>query len=490
MFLFSEILLLRTMEMSRQKETVQCKAEERPLSAVEVMYIKFGNSNPPFSNYFHVNVIHSEKAILESQIRKSFHEISKLHVLLQAKCLLTDTGDYLFHRVPHYREDSKWINIQSIDISSKDEWLSVVTEDLKIPFAVLQGPLWRVLWLTVCNEEKEGFEYVLVFISCHAIIDVKSCMDLIHVQFLPLVNDLLMGNDFQHIHGSKITLAYPGEKVFLNGIDETNYSFMKFETPWYVKAPLDFGLWLQRKGLFTGESKPKCREYEEVNLTSSVCHYPFYIERTQSEKFRQLCKENSVSVHSVLVALLANAFGNAAREFSLFAFDGNISFPVDLRKFNKELSTSPLPLGVYTGMSKVKCQEKSIIDKKEFFEYCRKLTLEIKKKNKPERSALLGSIFNYLFKNVETEDFLKHFTFVSLSNAGNFSYSPQANGPATIQEQYFSVSLCYGAAFITTLTYNETMFFCVGFDCKWFSRNFSQFVVNDLRKSIDCLVTN
>lgn len=126
------------------------------------------------------------------------------------------------------------------------------------------------MWLTVCNEEKEGFEYVLVFISCHAIIDVKSCMDLTHVQFLPLVNDLLMGNDFQHIHGSKITLAYPGEKVFLNGIDETNYSFMKFETPWYVKAPLDFGLWLQRKGLFTGESKPKCREYEEVNLTSSV----------------------------------------------------------------------------------------------------------------------------------------------------------------------------------------------------------------------------
>ena len=489
MLLFSDILRLKTMEMSRQKETVKCKAEERPLSPVEVMYVKFGSSNPPFSNYFHVNVIHSEKAILEHQIRKSFHEISKLHVLLQAKCVLSDTGDYLFQRVPQYSEDSKWINIQSINISSKDEWVSVVTEDLKSPFAVSQGPLWRVLWLTVCNEE-EGFEYVLVFISCHAIIDVKSCMDLIHVQFLPLLNDLLMGNDFQHVHGNKIMLAYPGEKVFLNGIDETNYSFMKFETPWYIKAPLDFGLWLQRKGLFTGESKPKCREYDEVNLSNSVCHHPFSIERTHSEKFRQLCKKNSVSVHGVLVALLANAFYNAAREFSLFVFDGTISFPVDWRKFNKELSTSPLPLGVYTGFSKVKCQEKNIIDKKTFFEYCKKLTSEIKKKNKPERSALLGSIFNYLFKNVGTEDFIKHFTSVSLSNAGNFSHSPQANGAAIIQEQYFSVSLCYGATFITTLTYNGTMFFCVGFDCKWFSRNVFQFIVNDLRKSIDFLVSN
>ena len=103
-------------------------------------------------------------------------------------------------------------------------------------------------------------------------------------------------------------------------------------------------------------------------------------------------------------------------------------------------------------MSKVKCQEKSIIDEKKFFEYCRKLTFEIKKKNKPERSALLGSIFNYLFKNVETEDFLKHFTFVSLSNAGNFSYSPQANGSCHYSRAvFFSVIMLWGSFYYHTI---------------------------------------
>ena len=51
--------------------TVQCKAEERLLSSVEVMYIKLGNLNPPASLYFHVNVLHSEKKIAEDLVRKS-----------------------------------------------------------------------------------------------------------------------------------------------------------------------------------------------------------------------------------------------------------------------------------------------------------------------------------------------------------------------------------------------------------------------------------
>lgn len=467
--------------------TVQCKAEERLLSSVEVMYIKLGNLNPPTSLYFHVNVLHSEKKIAEDLVRKSLFEVSKLHMLLQAKCVLTDTEDYLFQRVPQFSQDSKWINIQSIDVTSKDEWLSTVTEDLKTPFEISEGPLWRVLWLTVRSEDA-GFNYILVFVSSHAIIDFRSCMDLIHTQFLPLLNDLIKGNEFQSIHEDSIMLAYPAERVYLNGIKESNYSHIKFEIPWYVKAPLDFGLWLQKKGFFLPEVKPKCREFDDLNPKLSLNHFPFSIEKTQARKFGQVCKKNNVSVHSVLVVLLGNAFSNATKEFPSCTFDGNISFIIDLRKFNKELSTSPYPLGSYTSRSNIKYQETNTSDKVKFFEFCRKVNSEVKKNNRPETSVTLASVFNYLMKSMDFNKFMDFFKVVTLSNGGNFNFDFESTSGVTLQEQYFSVSLPDKTAFITTLTYNGTMFFCIGLDCKWFSKRFAQFIADDLRKSINYLV--
>ena len=467
--------------------TVRCKAEERLLSSVEVMYIKMGNLIPPATYYFHVNVLHSEKKIAEDFVRKSLFEVSKLHMLLQAKCLFTDTEDYLFQRVPQFGQDSKWINIRSIDVTSKDEWLSIVTEDLKTPFAISEGPLWRVLWLTVSSEDA-GFNYILVFISSHAIIDFRSCMDLIHTQFLPLLNDLLKGNEFQSIHEDSIMLAYPAEKIYLNGINESNYSHMKFEIPWYVKAPLDFGLWLRKKGLFLPEVKPKCREFDDLNPKISVGHFPFSIEKTQTRKFAQVCKKNNISVHSVLVVLLGNAFRNAAKEFPSCTFDGNINFIIDLRKFNKELSTSPFPLGSYTSHSKIKYQETNTNDKGKCFEFCRKVNSEVKKNNKPETSVALASVFNYLIKSMDLNEFMDYFKVVTLSNGGNFNFDFESTSGVTIQEQYFSVSIPDKAVFITTLTYNGAMFFCIGLDCKWFSKRFADFIADDLRKSINFLV--
>ena len=453
------------MEMSEASNnvTVQCKAEERLLSSVEVMYIKLGNLNPPASLYFHVNVLHSEKKIAEDLVRKSLFEVSKLHMLLQAKCVLTDTEDYLFQRVPQFSQDSKWINIQSIDVTSKDEWLSIVTEDLKTPFEISEGPLWRVLWLTVRSEDA-GFNYILVFVSSHAIIDFRSCMDLIHTQFLPLLNDLIKGNEFQSIHEDSIMLAYPAERVYLNGIKESNYSHIKFEIPWYVKAPHD------------------------LNPKLSLNHFPFSIEKTQARKFGQVCKKNNVSVHSVVVVLLGSAFSNATKEFPSCTFDGNISFIIDLRKFNKELSTSPYPLGSYTSRSNIKYQETNTSDKVKFFEFCRKVNSEVKKNNRPETSVTLASVFNYLMKSMDFNKFMDFFKIVTLSNGGNFNFDFESTSGVTLQEQYLSVSLPDKAAFITTLTYNGTMFFCIGLDCKWFSKRFAQFIADDLRKSINYLV--
>ena len=78
------------------KESVQCNANDRFLSTVEVMFIKLGNWKPPSSNYFHVIVLHSKREITECHVREGFYELTKSHILLQVKCALTDTRDYLF----------------------------------------------------------------------------------------------------------------------------------------------------------------------------------------------------------------------------------------------------------------------------------------------------------------------------------------------------------------------------------------------------------
>ena len=468
------------------EESVQCNADERYLSTTEVMYMELGNLKPPSSYYFHVNVLHSEREITECHVRESFYELSKSHILLQARCVLTDTRDYLFQKVPQFSQDSRWINIQSIEITSKDEWLSVVTENIKVPFAISEGPLWRLLWLSVCSE-KTGYDYVLVFISSHAIIDVKSCMDLVHAKFLPLLNDAISGKKFQSMHENNIKLAYPLEKIFLGGIDESNYAYMKYETPWYVKMLANCALWLHRKGVFSME-KPMYRELDEKNPQGTSSFFPFSIERTQSEMFMELCRMNRVSVQSVLMVLLANSFCKAANNFPCFDFDGSIYFAIDFRKFNKELCTSPMPLGSFAYGTYMKCQEEDVNDKAKFFEYCRKVKCEIQKKNKPEVSMSYFSFFNYLFKSVRIDEIFKLMRKMSISNAGNFNYGNLGNTSVIIQEQYFSASLIEGGFYVNTLTYNGTMFFCVAMDGKWFSNNFAQFIANELRNSIHNIV--
>ena len=464
------------------EESVKCNADERFLGTMEFMFMELGNLEPPSSNYFHVNVLHSQKEITECHVRESFYELTKSHVLLQARCVLTDTGDYLFQKVPQFSQDSSWINIQSVEVTSKDEWLSVVTENIKVPFAISEGPLWRLLWLSVCSEEA-GYDYVLVIISSHTIIDVKSCMDLVHAKFLPLLNDAISGEKFQSMHGNNIKLAYPFEKIFLDGIDESNYAYMKYEVPWYVKMVANCALWLHRKGFFSME-KPRYRDLDEKNPQGSTSFFPFSIERTQSEMFIELCRINKVSVQSVLTVLLANCFCKAANSFPCFDFDGIINFVIDFRKFNKELCTSPMPLGTYAYGSHMKCQEEDVNDRAKFFQYCRKIKYEIEKRNKPKISMSYFSFFNYLSKSMRLDEIFRRLRKMSLSNAGNFDYVNVSNSSVMILEQYFSTSLEEGEFYVNTLTYNGTMFFCFAMNGKWFSNNFAQFIVNELRNSI------
>ena len=107
-----------------------------------------------------------------------------------------------------------------------------------------------------------------------------------------------------------IKSTYTLEKIILDGIEESNYVYMKYETPWYVKKPANCALWPHRKGFFLIE-KHRYRELDEN-----------------------------------LMVLLANCFCKATKIFPCFNFDVNIDFAIDFRKFNKELCTSSMPLGL------------------------------------------------------------------------------------------------------------------------------------------------
>ena len=94
------------------------------------------------------------------------------------------------------------------------------------------------------------------------------------------------------------------------------------------------------------------------------------------------------------------------------------------------------------------------------------------------------SFFNYLLKSMRLDEIFRRLRKMSISNAGNFDYVNVGNSSVIIQEQYFSASLEEGGFYVNTLTYNGTMFFCFAMNGKWFSNNFAQFIVNELRNSI------
>ena len=60
-------------------ESVQCDTDERFLSAIEVKFMKLGNWKPPASNYFHVNVLHSERKIIECHVRSEKRSVNLLN---------------------------------------------------------------------------------------------------------------------------------------------------------------------------------------------------------------------------------------------------------------------------------------------------------------------------------------------------------------------------------------------------------------------------
>jgi len=460
--------------------------EKRLLSALEHFYVKAGASTG-ITTYFHSLVLNSTKEINESHVRSCFFEISKTQSLLRVHCKEEENGDLSFEIQDNYLKENNWINIECINVNNQNEWIKHVTENMSSKlFDVFNEPLWRILWLVCPVNQDESFTYVLIFIANHVISDGKSVSDLLTNKFMVLLNNLDIDESV-----SAVALAYPFEAVFSYKENYTeNYSLMDFIIPAIYKGVLNVGLWLIDK---TIPSKPKMRSFDKKNTELNViCHYPFIINENETKNFIKVCKEEKVTVNTSLMLLVSNALESAESSIESLKKCGNaVSYAIDFRKFNTELSTSPIVLGVYTVMGRQKIKPVKLDDRKTFFATARKLGEKIKATNKVKDYS--KDIFTYAVAHVlrtkTMDDLLKNQAqqLVSVTNLGRVvENSPVKNGFVKITEQYFSVSVreSFGGVTISVLTYDNKLCFVIGCDSNWLSEDFAQVLATDLQKSI------
>lgn len=471
---------------------IECNPDERYLSTIESFYTQMSNRDKLTTYLYHTTVISSKKEINEDQIKKCFFEISKTHFLMQSSLKKMSNGDYKVHKEDRFSEHNGWIDIKTETVEKKDQWKDVVSENLKIRFDISKGPIWRLLWI-IPKHSESLFEYVLVLVCQHVLMDMISCMDMIHQQFLPLLDNLLTKNEMRTCPSPQIPLGYPLEKL-IHPVGE-NYSFLKVPVPMNVKFFLKlihlkdsakncfsfFRFWDKKLPKKIPVIKEEEKECETVHG-----QFPFAVNENTSQSFFQLCKKRSAKVHSVLLVITSNAFSEAKIKFPEFTYKNEIFYIVDHRKFIKELTISPLTLGSYVGIAPSTVTSCDADDTDEFFSYCREVNEGVQEANKPGSDEVMYVTTELMRQGRFLDEFQNNYF---LSNAGRFDYNGSLQN-VSISEHYFSIVQEKSGLYIGTLTYNKKMLFCIGYDDEWYSRSFVEFIANHIKSSIEHIACN
>ena len=471
---------------------IECNPDERYLSTIESFYTQMSNRDKLTTYLYHTTVISSKKEIKEDQLRKCFFEISKTHVLMQSSLKKMSSGDYKVHKEERFSEHIDWINIKTETVEDTDQWKLVVSENLKIRFDISKGPIWRLLWI-IPKRSEFLFEYVLVLVCQHVMMDMISCMDMIHQQFVPLLDNLLVKNEMQTCLSPQISLGYPLEKL-IHPVGE-NYSFINVPVPMTIKLFLKliylkdsakncfsfFKIWNNKLPKKIPMIKEEQKECETANG-----QFPFAVNENTSQSFLQVCKKRSTKVHSVLLVITSNAFSEAKMKFPEFTYNNEIFYVVDHRKFIKELTVSPLTLGSYVGIAPSTVTSCDVGDTDEFFSYCREVNEGVQETNKPGSDEVMYVTTELMRQGRFLDEFQNNYF---LSNAGRFDYKGSLQN-VSISEHYFSIVQEKSGLYIGTLTYKKKMFFCIGYDSEWYSQSFVEFIANHIKNSIRHIAGN
>lgn len=455
----------------------------RALSAHETVFSDCANFDAKASTYCHVNIFESEKPIAASLVRACIHELSKQHFLLRTCARRNEDDVHIFEEMENLDENGDWIPIKCCKMASPHSWNNLLSEELKQPFDFVKGPMWRVVWVT-CAKEQLQYQYVLLFIGSHGIIDAKSSVDLFANQFLPRLNNLLdnlVTEDFP----KPIEMTKSGLELFSSLVCPKD-SLQNYPVPWMKKKVLNSLIWFLRK--IGHNVEPPAMKVTSGNRDAFPAFYHFQIESELLNRLHTVCRKNMTSIHAILMVILTNIFKDAGKVFTNFNGKiGQIVYPVDLRKFNKFLHTSPLPLGYHVSILTKKVRPCPMENVDGLFKYAQHLTRDIRKSNQPiaMNEFLLPTIL------LARKDLVKEFhKFIPqslvLSNLGDcdqlVNHKPGAS--VRLTEQYFSMP-AWNSIFVTTSTLNRKMLFCIGYNNKWFDDSFGEFLEKKMRDLIN-----
>lgn len=462
---------------------------KRTLSAVESIYHHMLLDHFPTSLAFTVYVLESHKPIHENLIRSCLHEESKKHLLLRARIRQNKAGYDEFQEMEDLDGNGNWINIECVEQSSSMS--DLLKDSAKKPLDCYNGPLWRVMWISSLGSGGEML-YTLVLVSTHAITDGTCVADTVVSQMLPRLNNLLNNvTDDKTVEPSKsIQLTKSATELFSNHVAPRD-SVIDFPVPFWKGKSLAFAFRLLSI-LKPSIKPPPMRVHSLKNEQGCAEFHLFKFTEETTGDLLNVCKNQSISMHSVLMLLLANAIKDAENIFPTFkARINEIRYPVDLRKFNKFLSaTEPLPWGLYVNSITQKIQSHPVGDLSDFFRYCQSITKEVKSVNKPIGTS---DLMENLIIMKRTNFFKDGVNYASqgilFSNLGNCDRFIRKRGNDVVQlTEFCHLSPTGNTIFVSSSTWNKKMFFGICYNSEWLNASFAKFVEQQMRLSIKTII--
>ena len=220
-------------------------------------------------------------------------------------------------------------------------------------------------------------------------------------------------------------------------------------------------------------------------------HYrSLVIDEKSTKAFIGACKAKGKTVHSILMILMYNAVDEVNKKFNTKIGNGQMMFPVDLRKFNEHLNEpGKMPMGNYVHNGAAKnMQSIPINDEKNLFKKADEIMASIKQYNSPNPVIDQFEMGYVIIEKGELRPSLfdKFPPMTSLSNLGNcdaLNKYPNTDATVVIKNHFFAIKAGSGV-FFTANTFSSKLHVFVSSGMKENYPSLNEFVLDNLKENI------
>ncbi len=376
--------------------------------------------------------------IKKSDLKEALSKAQQKHPLAGVRVIMAKDKDQFIKQFIT-TEDVPPIPLHEFD-GNKTDWKTVVTEELCRPFDIFKGPMIRVFLI----QGKSNCDIALIF--HHAICDGLSAVVFLHDTLSFLADPDAPVN------------PYKEAPIFTKLIKKDILEIIKKR-----KLPE----WVKNRNI--AEQKPIKKE-PLIKPDYAIHDWSFMEDKTK--KILSFAKENSVSVHSILGAVLLRAF---AQEFGpKEGFKRTIQSPVSFKPFM--VDEAKKYFGLFNGIltAEIDCSPKRTIPE---------IASDINKKLKEQLEKYDPLIGYYFFNEHMLDDIKDPESFFSKrqSMPMNYDFSFSNLGVIQMQKKYgkYEIEEVYGPIFsaikkervIGLNTHQGRMFFTCIYDKRDFDHS-------------------